>query len=688
MKIKIALYLNNRDIPSTNFKKIELGNPGVGYSEYLPVALAFYLKKYYGNDYHPFLFLEKVGKMPDGLNVKKVKDISDAAILAKKLGCEVFIFRTRINEEKFILNLLDELQLKSIGVAQLTPSPEHIRALSKCQFLKALVCVGKEQYDSIIDTKAYKKLVVLNNAVETKAYDGADRLLKDPNLVTYLGALTPQKGFHILAQAWPEIIKKCPEAKLSVIGSTKIYGEGRPTGRFKVASEEYEEKYIVKYLTDSKGKLLPSVTLHGQMGHEKNNIIMRSSVGVANPTGQTETCCVSALEFSAAGTAVVSGAYYALLNSVQNNITGLLGKTHKDLAANISKLIKNPELAFKMGKAGREYIHKYFSFEAILPQWHDLLSSVLLGQAIKRNYGPTRHVFKHRKFLRLINYPLQVSLGNFMDWPSIQELEGLARKILVNIKVLAKLILKKNHLVYSLSLGIFNFFSKRTRQIRAGQKAEALMLQTYLQKILPKKNITFIQVGANDGISSDPLRKNIIRYKWKGLLIEPVPYVFEKLKKLYSRNQNIRTINVAISDKKISAMKFYCVSPDAAKAIVGIPKWCDQLGSFDRANITRAFDGKLINYIEEIEVETTTIDDCIDQNKDIIGNLLDLLHIDAEGHDLKVLMSLNLKKYTPRIIMIEHKNLSQNDRASLLYYLKDNGYQLKVFKYDLIALRN
>ncbi len=443
MKYKIALYLGNRDIPSANFQKIEFGNPGVGYSDYLPVALAFYFEKFFSNTYHPILFAEEVGKMPDGLSVQKVNDISDAAIQAKNLGCEVFIFRTRINEEKSVLSLLDELELMSIGVAQLTPSTKHIRALSKCQFMKALVCVGKEQYDSLIDTKVYKKLVVINNAVEMKAYEAASLVTKDPEMVTYLGALTPQKGFHVLAQAWPEIIKKCPDAKLSVIGSTKMYGEDRPTGRFKVASKEYEDQYIVKYLTDSEGNLLPSVTLHGQMGQEKNNILMRSSIGVANPTGQTETCCVSALEFSAAGTAVVSGAYYALLNSVQNNTTGLLGKTHKDLANNISLLIKNPDLAFKMGQEGRVYIEKNFSFEAVMPQWHELLKSILSGSELKRNYGPIRNVFKHRKFLRLINFPIQISLGKFIYWPSIQELESFAIGLLANLKVLLKRIFKK-----------------------------------------------------------------------------------------------------------------------------------------------------------------------------------------------------------------------------------------------------
>ena len=40
----------------------------------------------------------------------------------------------------------------------------------------------------------------------------------------------------------------------------------------------------------------------------------------------------------------------------------------------------------------------------------------------------------------------------------------------------------------------------------------------------------FIQVGANDGITVDPIHKYIIEYHWNGILIEPQPGVFDQLK--------------------------------------------------------------------------------------------------------------------------------------------------------------
>src|SRR5947208_7530018 len=40
---------------------------------------------------------------------------------------------------------------------------------------------------------------------------------------------------------------------------------------------------------------------------------------------------------------------------------------------------------------------------------------------------------------------------------------------------------------------------------------------------------TFIQIGANEGHELDPLTGPIERRRWTGVMVEPVPYVFERL---------------------------------------------------------------------------------------------------------------------------------------------------------------
>jgi hypothetical protein len=55
-------------------------------------------------------------------------------------------------------------------------------------------------------------------------------------------------------------------------------------------------------------------------------------------------------------------------------------------------------------------------------------------------------------------------------------------------------------------------------------------LGDWLHSLAGHGPIRFIQVGSSDGLRWDPLRKHIIKNRWEGALIEPLPPVFELLK--------------------------------------------------------------------------------------------------------------------------------------------------------------
>ena len=44
-----------------------------------------------------------------------------------------------------------------------------------------------------------------------------------------------------------------------------------------------------------------------------------------------------------------------------------------------------------------------------------------------------------------------------------------------------------------------------------------------------QRRVVFVQIGSNDGVTSDPLQYFVDRYAWSGILVEPVPHVFERL---------------------------------------------------------------------------------------------------------------------------------------------------------------
>ena len=61
----------------------------------------------------------------------------------------------------------------------------------------------------------------------------------------------------------------------------------------------------------------------------------------------------------------------------------------------------------------------------------------------------------------------------------------------------------------------------------------------------------------------------------------------------------------------------------------------------------------------------------------IVQNNFDFLNIDCEGNDLKILKTIDLKKYTPKIIIIE---VSNENKKKIYSYLNLHGYKLYITK--------
>ncbi len=96
------------------------------------------------------------------------------------------------------------------------------------------------------------------------------------------------------------------------------------------------------------------------------------------------------------------------------------------------------------------------------------------------------------------------------------------------------------------------------------------------------------------------------------------------------------------------------------------------------------------NIIDEKHIKTTTLDNVLKLSP-FFKKEIDLLNIDTEGNDFKVLKSLSLLIYKPKIIIIEsHLNDIDKILESETYlYLKKEGYNLKSWNlYSLIFLNS
>jgi FkbM family methyltransferase len=130
-----------------------------------------------------------------------------------------------------------------------------------------------------------------------------------------------------------------------------------------------------------------------------------------------------------------------------------------------------------------------------------------------------------------------------------------------------------------------------------------------------EKNIQIVQIGSNDGLTGDPIFLLLQRNpSWKALLVEPVPYLFERLRINYRGNGNVRFDNVAVADNA-GTSAFYYVDATAKQHLPDLPSWYDQLGSFDRSNIIRHFEGALEPFIVSIEIATLPLTTVLDRNQ-------------------------------------------------------------------------
>lgn len=199
--------------------------------------------------------------------------------------------------------------------------------------------------------------------------------------------------------------------------------------------------------------------------------------------------------------------------------------------------------------------------------------------------------------------------------------------------------------------------------------------------------INFIQIGANDGLRNDPVREFVIRDRWHGVFVEPIPAVFELLIRnyAYARNPDLAFVNAAVTSVSGERRSFY-VFDDAFLQTQAFERRLDLLrkASFNREHLRRYGDESCARAIREIQVPCMTVAELAGRYLD--GREIDLLAIDAEGHEPSIIGSLDFPALKPRVIFFESHNLG-NERDHVFEMLNDNGYELRRLGPDTAAVR-
>lgn len=231
--------------------------------------------------------------------------------------------------------------------------------------------------------------------------------------------------------------------------------------------------------------------------------------------------------------------------------------------------------------------------------------------------------------------------------------------------------------------------------------APEMYIHTLIGAIAIKNPFNIIQVGANDGKHNDPIYDFVKENKHDTniILVEPIRTVIPYLQENYSYHPSSEIINKAISNKDCSSIRLYGVNQDYWSDIDAgygenwpnyrIPTGVtttnkQQLLRWISENVQSDTDPEVI--IEEFNVEVVQPRSVINESQNIAG--VQLLQVDAEGMDDRIVYSFFEQNIYPNIINIESKHLSKKRQQEYEQTIESNEYD--IYKYtpnEILAIK-
>jgi FkbM family methyltransferase len=179
----------------------------------------------------------------------------------------------------------------------------------------------------------------------------------------------------------------------------------------------------------------------------------------------------------------------------------------------------------------------------------------------------------------------------------------------------------------------------------------------------------FVQIGAFDGVTRDPVYELVRKRGWRGVLVEPQVEAFELLKKNYAGQEGLQFFNVAVGP---------C---DGEITFFTDPGGMSESGSLIRRHTVKPGLGR--TRPEARRVPCWTLATLLREAR--APAAIDLLQIDTEGFDYEIIRSIAFDQLRPPIIRYEHVLLSERDRNACLELLAGQGYRFLLEDGDTTA---
>ncbi len=158
--------------------------------------------------------------------------------------------------------------------------------------------------------------------------------------------------------------------------------------------------------------------------------------------------------------------------------------------------------------------------------------------------------------------------------------------------------------------------------------------------------------------------------KWKGLLVEPNPSIFEKLVRNHEKSEsNLFFEKCAIGEVGEFTLYWYVEET-----------W---MASLNKEHVINQMKGENYKILEE-KIKVISFSDLLLRNESFSN--VNILVIDTEGWDAKIVQSINFECFKSDMIVFESAHIEDEEFDKTIQYLSKNNYKCFTSRVDTTAI--
>ena len=203
--------------------------------------------------------------------------------------------------------------------------------------------------------------------------------LQGKKVLLTLSRLMERKGHDMVIRSLPAVLKEIPDAVYMIAGD----GSGETRLREMAKKRGLEERIVFKGAVD-RDEITDCYNACDVFVMPCRNLEIGGRLRDAEGFG------ISFLEANACGKPVIGGREGGAVDAIEHGVTGLLVDAHStdEITEAMIRLLKNPGLASKMGRAGRERVVDQFSWPRLVERYREEMTKALSRHQGMHTAGP------------------------------------------------------------------------------------------------------------------------------------------------------------------------------------------------------------------------------------------------------------------------------------------------------------